>query len=75
MTEVKRKDDTFTLPESHYDIAKLTDYYTRATDGSQRILPKEKHRYVMYLRKSTDDEVKQARSKTNGPSASSSPTK
>ena len=40
MTEVKRKDDTFTLPESHYDIAKLTDYYTRATERFGKPLPK-----------------------------------
>ena len=59
MTEVKHKDDIFALPESQYDIAKLTDYYAKATIGSQRILPKEKRRYVMYLRKSTDDEAKQ----------------
>ncbi len=62
MTEVKHKDDIFVLPESHYDVAKLTDYYAKATEGSQRILPKEKRRYVMYLRKSTDDEAKQVRS-------------
>lgn len=62
MTEVKHKDDIFALPESQYDIAKLTDYYAKATEGSQRILPKEKRRYVMYLRKSTDDEAKQVRS-------------
>ena len=62
MTEVKHKDDIFALPESSYDVAKLTDCYAKATEGSQRILPKEKRRYVMYLRKSTDDEAKQVRS-------------
>ena len=62
MTEVKHKDNIFALPESSYDVAKLTDYYAKATEGSQRILPKEKRRYVMYLRKSTDDEAKQVRS-------------
>lgn len=62
MTEVKHKDDIFTLPESSYDVAKLTDYYAKAIEGSERILPKEKRRYVMYLRKSTDDEAKQVRS-------------
>lgn len=58
MTEVKHKDDIFALPESSYDVAKLTDYYAKATEGSQRILPKEKRRYVMYLRISTDNEAK-----------------
>ena len=62
MKEVKHKVDIFALPESSYDVAKLTDYYAKATEGSQRILPKEKRRYVMYLRKSTDDEAKQVRS-------------
>lgn len=62
MTEVKYKDDIFALPESSYDATKLTDYYAKATEVSQRILPKEKRRYVMYLRKSTDDEAKQVRS-------------
>lgn len=62
MTEVSNKDDIFALPESSYYVAKLTDYYAKATKGSQRILPKEKRRYVMYLRKSTDDEAKQVRS-------------
>lgn len=62
MTEAKHKDDIFALAESSYDVAKLTDYYAKATEGSQRILPKEKRRYVMYLRKSTDDEAKQVRS-------------
>ena len=32
------------------------------TKGSKKILPKEKRRYVIYLRKSTDDEAKQVRS-------------
>lgn len=63
MTEVKHNnDDIFALPESSYDVVKLTDYYAKTTEGSQRILPKEKHRYVMYLRKTTDDEAKQVRS-------------
>ena len=62
MTEVSNKDDIFALPESSYDVAKLTDYYAKATEGSQRILQKEKRCYVMYLRKSTNDEAKQVRS-------------
>ena len=62
MSEVKHKDDIFEIPKSQYDVASLTDYYAKATSGSLRILPKEKRRYVMYLRKSTDDEAKQVRS-------------
>ncbi|MCA9339803.1 MAG: hypothetical protein KDA17_02730 [Candidatus Saccharibacteria bacterium] len=37
MTEVEHKYDIFTLPESSYDVAKLTDYYAKATEGSQRV--------------------------------------
>lgn|GEM_PF-122654 len=54
--------EAFNLPESEYSAEDLTNYFTKATAGSQRILPKEKRRYVMYLRKSTDDEAKQVRS-------------
>lgn len=50
MNEVKHNDDTFARPESSYDVAKITDYYAKATEGSQRILPEEKRRYVMCLR-------------------------
>lgn len=62
MKEVKTKQDIFNLSDSQYDVATPTDYYTKATTGSQRILPKEKRRYVIYLRKSTDDEARQVRS-------------
>lgn len=62
MSDVNNKEDIFEIPESQYDVANLTDYYAKATSGSLRILPKEKRRYVMYLRKSTDDEAKQVRS-------------
>lgn len=54
--------ETFDIPPSQYDVATLTDFYAKSKEGSQRILPKEKRRYVMYLRKSTDDEAKQVRS-------------
>lgn len=54
--------DIFDLPESSYSIETLMDFFTKVAEGSQRILPKEKRRYVMYLRKSTDDEAKQVRS-------------
>ena len=52
----------YEIPPSQYDVATLTDFYAKSKEGSLRILPKEKRRYVMYLRKSTDDEAKQVRS-------------
>lgn len=61
MTDNKN-DNIFNLPESEYKVSDLTDHYASTTKGSLRILPKEKRRYVMYLRKSTDDEAKQVRS-------------
>lgn len=48
----------FKLLESQYKASDLTDHYANTTKDSLRILPKEKRRYVMYLRKSTDDEAK-----------------
>ena len=40
----------------------LTDFFAHVESGTNRILPKERRRYVIYLRKSTDDEAKQIRS-------------
>jgi len=57
-----KNDNIFKLPESEYKVSELTDHYASTTKGSLLILPKEKRRYVMYLRKSTDDEAKQVRS-------------
>ncbi len=59
---LKDNPDVYNLPESKYSIETLIDFFTKSTEGSQRILPKERRRYVMYLRKSTDDEAKQVRS-------------
>ncbi len=59
---LKDNPDIFNLPDSKRSIDDLTNYYAKAIEGSTRILPKEKRRYVMYLRKSTDDEAKQVRS-------------
>ena len=59
---LKDNPDIFNLPESKRSIDDLTDYYSKTIEGSTRILPKEKRRYVIYLRKSTDDEAKQVRS-------------
>lgn len=54
--------DAFNLPESKRSIDDLYKYFLNIEDASTRILPKEKRRYVIYLRKSTDDELKQVRS-------------
>jgi len=59
---LKDNPDLFNLPDSKRSVDDLTNYYAKAIEGSTRILPKEKRRYVMYLRKSTDDEAKQVRS-------------
>lgn len=54
--------DVYTLPVSKRSVQDLTEYFVRVEEGTNRILPKEKRRYVVYLRKSTDDEAKQVRS-------------
>ena len=54
--------EVFNLPDSKYTAESLADFFTKAHEGSKRILPKERRRYVMYLRRSTDDERKQVRS-------------
>lgn len=48
--------------DTQYPIDTLADYFASLQEGAKRILPKEKRRYVIYLRKSTDDEQKQVRS-------------
>lgn len=54
--------DVYSLPGSKRSVQDLTEYFVRVEEGTNRILPKEKRRYVVYLRKSTDDEAKQVRS-------------
>lgn len=54
--------ETFSLPTSDRTIDDLVNYLAKEGQGANRILPKEKRRYVIYLRKSTDDEAKQVRS-------------
>lgn len=54
--------DVYNLPVSKHSVQDLTEYFVRVEEGTNRILPKEKRRYVVYLRKSTDDEAKQVRS-------------
>ena len=54
----------FDLPESKRTVDDITNLFMKIREGDniQRLLPKEKRRYVVYLRKSTDDETKQIRS-------------
>ncbi len=48
---------------SQNSIDDLAEYFIKAGEETKnRILPLEKRRYVIYLRKSTDDEAKQVRS-------------
>ena len=54
--------DVFKLPISNRTIDDLTNYFIKQKEGVTKILPKEKRRYVIYLRKSTDSEDKQVRS-------------
>ena len=59
---LKDNPELFNLPESRYTVDGLVDFFVQSMEGSRKILPKEKRRYVIYLRKSTDDERKQVRS-------------
>lgn len=54
--------DIYNLPPSRRSIQDLTEHFIKVEEGTNHILPKEKRRYVIYLRKSTDDESKQVRS-------------
>ena len=47
---------------SERSVNDLLNYFSATTEGAKKILPKEKRRYAIYLRKSTDDEAKQVRS-------------
>ncbi|MBH2007446.1 recombinase family protein [Candidatus Saccharibacteria bacterium] len=62
LDSLKDNPDIFDLPESKHNANELTDYFLKITEGSQRILPKERRRYAIYLRKSTDTEDRQVRS-------------
>ena len=59
---LKDNPELFNLPESRYTVDSLVDFFVQSLEGSRKMLPKEKRRYVIYLRKSTDDERKQVRS-------------
>ena len=54
--------DVYNLPASKRSVGDLAEYFISVDEGTNRILPIEKRRYVIYLRKSTDDEAKQVRS-------------
>ena len=63
VAERKKSDpDAYNLPASKRTIDDLEQFFIRAEEGTKHILPKERRRYVIYLRKSTDDESKQVRS-------------
>lgn len=42
--------------DSERHVNELLDYFAATNKGLKKILPKEKRNYVIYLRKSTDDE-------------------
>lgn len=58
----KSNPDDYDLPVSKRTVQDLEQFFIRAEEGTKHILPIEKRRYVIYLRKSTDDESKQVRS-------------
>jgi cell division inhibitor SulA len=59
---LESRKDAFQTP-SDRSIDDLAEYFRNTTDEiKNRILPLEKRNYVIYLRKSTDDEAKQVRS-------------
>ena len=55
----------YDLPESKYSLDQLSRHYLQVEENNKLILPKEKRRYVIYLRKSTDAEDRQVRSITD----------
>src|SRR5688572_19934760 len=52
----------FTLPNSLHNINDLLDWKSRSIDGVDVLDVPEKLRYVIYLRKSSEDDVSQVRS-------------
>lgn len=57
--------DVYDLPDSKYSLDQLSKHYLQVEENNKLILPKEKRRYVIYLRKSTDAEDRQVRSITD----------
>lgn len=59
---LEKRKEAFQTPNER-SIEDLAEYFKNTTDEiKNRILPLEKRNYVIYLRKSTDDEAKQVRS-------------
>lgn len=59
---LEKRKEAFQTPNER-SIDYLAEYFKNTTDEiKNRILPLEKRNYVIYLRKSTDDEAKQVRS-------------
>ena len=62
---LKDNPNIYDLPESKYSLDTLAKFFVDSNNDSQLILPTEKRRYVVYLRKSTDSEDRQVRSITD----------
>ena len=62
--ELEANPEIFNLPESKRSVEDISNFFIKVnTDEAMlKLLPKEKRRYVMYLRRSTEDEDKQVRS-------------
>ena len=50
------------LPESKHSIQEILGYFANITEEATTLLAKERRRYVVYLRRSTDDPKRQVRS-------------
>ena len=61
-TTLRSNPDVFNLPISKRTTEDLANYFSKLKEGTKLILPKEKIRYAVYLRRSTDAEDRQMRS-------------
>ncbi len=59
---VKENPDIYGLPPSQRTAGEIVNFFVKSSEDNQQILPLEKRRYVVYLRKSTDDAAKQVHS-------------
>ncbi len=62
LLKCKTDQDIYNLPTSKYTVENILDYFKSISENTEKVVPREKRRYVMYLRKSTDDDLKQVRS-------------
>jgi len=62
--ELEANPEIFNLPESKRSVEDISNFFVKvnADQVMRKMLPKERCRYVMYLRRSTDNEDKQVRS-------------